>query len=185
MEVNATPLRGLSVLSPRVFSDARGSFCELWRVDASSSLFGSDCCFAQDNVSWSVKNTLRGLHFQVAPFAQGKLVCVLHGVVFDVAVDIRPSSPSFGRHYSIELSAENKKMLWIPEGFAHGFLVKSDSATVIYKTTNTYHPECERSIRWSDPQLAIEWPIDNANHVILSDKDKCAPLLSEHFAYSR
>jgi len=179
IEVNQTPLPGLCVLSPKVFSDSRGSFCELWRADKALSLLGEAAHFVQDNVSWSVKNTLRGLHFQVAPFAQGKLVCVLHGAIFDVAVDIRKSSPTFGQHYSVELSSDNKQMLWVPEGYAHGFLVLSTSAAVMYKTTNIYSPVCEGAIRWNDPFLSIPWPLKPGAYPVLSDKDKEAPLLSE------
>jgi dTDP-4-dehydrorhamnose 3,5-epimerase len=179
MEVNSTPLRGLCVLSPRIFSDARGSFCELWRADEVPSLFGGALRFLQDNVSWSLRNTLRGLHYQVAPFEQGKLICVLHGAIFDVAVDIRESSPTFGHHFSIELSSQNKQMLWMPEGFAHGFLVLSASAAVMYKTTNFYNPGCERSIRWNDSDLSISWPLAPDSLPLLSDKDRAAPLFTE------
>lgn len=179
MEAYSTPIKGLKIISPRVFSDSRGSFCELWRVDDDAGSLVDGCHFVQDNVSWSVKNTLRGLHFQVAPFAQGKLVSVLHGVIFDVAVDLRESSPTFGQHFSIRLSSEDKQMLWVPEGFAHGFLALSEVAAVLYKTTNFYSPNCEGSIRWNDPQLSIPWPLPSGCEPILSAKDTTAPLFRE------
>jgi dTDP-4-dehydrorhamnose 3,5-epimerase len=139
-------------------------------------LIGRDLDFVQDNHSRSEKNVLRGLHFQIQQ-AQGKLVRVIQGAVFDVAVDIRKSSPTFGQHVAVELSAENQRMLWVPEGFAHGFLVTSATAEFLYKTTAYYAPEFERSIAWNDPALAIAWPIEGAPS--LSAKDQQAPLLAD------
>jgi dTDP-4-dehydrorhamnose 3,5-epimerase len=159
-----------------VFGDERGFFYESFNRRQFASLIGRDLDFVQDNHSRSEKNVLRGLHFQIQQ-AQGKLVRVIQGAVFDVAVDIRKSSPTFGQHVAIELSAENQRMLWVPEGFAHGFLVTSATAEFLYKTTDYYAPEFECSIAWNDPALAIAWPIEGAPS--LSAKDQQAPLLAD------
>ena len=164
------------IIEPKVFGDERGFFYESFNRRQFASLIGRDLDFVQDNHSRSEKNVLRGLHFQIQQ-AQGKLVRVIQGAVFDVAVDIRKSSPTFGQHVAIELSAENQRMLWVPEGFAHGFLVTSATAEFLYKTTDYYAPEFERSIAWNDPALAIAWPIEGAPS--LSAKDQQAPLLAD------
>jgi len=171
-----TAIPDVLIIEPKVFGDQRGFFYESFNRRQFASLIGRDLDFVQDNHSRSEKNVLRGLHFQIQQ-AQGKLVRVIQGAVFDVAVDIRKSSPTFGQHVAIELSAENQRMLWVPEGFAHGFLVTSATAEFLYKTTDYYAPEFERSIAWNDPALAIAWPIQGAP--ILSAKDLQAPLLAD------
>jgi dTDP-4-dehydrorhamnose 3,5-epimerase len=171
-----TAIPDVLIIEPKVFGDKRGFFFESFNRRQFSSLIGRDLDFVQDNHSRSEKNVLRGLHFQIQQ-AQGKLVRVIQGAVFDVAVDIRKSSPTFGQHVAVELSAENQRMLWVPEGFAHGFLVTSATAEFLYKTTDYYAPEFERSIAWNDPALAIAWPIEGAPS--LSAKDQQAPLLAD------
>jgi dTDP-4-dehydrorhamnose 3,5-epimerase len=171
-----TAIPDVLIIEPKVFGDKRGFFFESFNRRQFSSLIGRDLDFVQDNHSRSEKNVLRGLHFQIQQ-AQGKLVRVIQGAVFDVAVDIRKSSPTFGQHVAVELSAENQRMLWVPEGFAHGFLVTSATAEFLYKTTAYYAPEFERSIAWNDPALAIAWPIEGAPS--LSAKDQQAPLLAD------
>jgi len=171
-----TAIPDVLIIEPKVFGDQRGFFYESFNRRQFASLIGRDLDFVQDNHSRSEKNVLRGLHFQIQQ-AQGKLVRVIQGAVFDVAVDIRKSSPTFGQHVAIELSAENQRMLWVPEGFAHGFLVTSATAEFLYKTTDYYAPEFERSIAWNDPALAIAWPIQGAPS--LSAKDLQAPLLAD------
>lgn len=161
-------------IEPEVFGDARGFFYESYHQRAFRELTGWDVAFVQDNHSCSVRNVLRGLHYQLPPKAQGKLVRVVRGEVFDVAVDIRADSPTFGRWVGEILSAENRRQLWIPPGFAHGFLVRSEQAEFLYKTTEYYAPESERCILWSDSQLAIDWPCDSLP--TLSAKD-CAGAL--------
>lgn len=151
-----THIPGLLIIEPRVFDDKRGFFFESYHKQKFDGLVGRDVNFVQDNHSRSSKNVLRGLHYQIQ-HPQAKLVRVTHGTVLDVTVDIRRSSPTFGGHVAVELSAENKRMLWIPEGLAHGFFVVSDVAEFLYKTTDYWHPECERCIRWDDPGLAIDW----------------------------
>ncbi|MEX0387233.1 dTDP-4-dehydrorhamnose 3,5-epimerase [Spiribacter onubensis] len=159
---------------PEVHKDERGFFMESWNRRVFHE-HGIDADFVQDNHSRSVKGTLRGLHYQTLPHAQGKLVRVTLGEVFDVAVDIRRDSPTFGQWVGEYLSAENHAMLWIPQGFAHGFYVTSEVAEFQYKCTDYYAPECERSIRWDDPALRIEWPLLNGEHPQLSAKDADAP----------
>ena len=176
MKLIHTAIPDVLIIEPKVFGDERGFFYESFNRRQFASLIGRDLDFVQDNHSRSEKNVLRGLHFQIQQ-AQGKLVRVIQGAVFDVAVDIRKSSPTFGQHVAIELSAENQRMLWVPEGFAHGFLVTSATAEFLYKTTAYYAPEYERSIAWNDPALAIAWPIEGAPS--LSAKDQQAPLLAE------
>lgn len=176
MKLIPTAIPDVLIIEPKVFGDQRGFFYESFNRRQFASLIGRDLDFVQDNHSRSEKNVLRGLHFQMQQ-AQGKLVRVIQGAVFDVAVDIRKSSPTFGQHVAIELSAENQRMLWVPEGFAHGFLVTSATAEFLYKTTDYYAPEFERSIAWNDPALAIAWPIEGAPS--LSAKDQQAPLLAD------
>lgn len=168
MKAIQTAIPDLLIIEPKVFGDDRGFFFESFNRRKFAELIGHDVDFVQDNHSRSVKNVLRGLHYQVQ-HAQGKLVRVVQGAVFDVAVDIRKGSPTFGQHVAEELSAENKRMLWIPEGFAHGFFVLSDTAEFLYKTTDYWHPEHERSLCWNDPTLAINWPLQTAP--TLSAKD--------------
>jgi dTDP-4-dehydrorhamnose 3,5-epimerase len=169
--MKATPLSipDVLLLEPKVFGDARGFFYESYNQTAFREATGLDVDFVQDNHSRSAKNVLRGLHYQLPPKAQGKLVRVVLGEVFDVAVDMRKNSPTFGRWASARLSSENKRQLWIPPGLAHGFLVLSEYAEFLYKTTETYAPELERCILWNDPGLAIAWPLDGAP--LLSTKD--------------
>ena len=176
MKLIHTAIPDVLIIEPKVFGDERGFFYEIFNRRQFASLIGRDLDFVQDNHSRSEKNVLRGLHFQIQQ-AQGKLVRVIQGAVYDVAVDIRKSSPTFGQHVAIELSAENQRMLWVPEGFAHGFLVTSATAEFLYKTTAYYAPEFERSIAWNDPALAIPWPIEGAPS--LSAKDQQAPLLAD------
>jgi dTDP-4-dehydrorhamnose 3,5-epimerase len=156
-QVTITPIDGVLVLEPKVFGDARGFFFESFNARDFEQATGLDVAFVQDNHSKSAKGVLRGLHYQTQ-HAQGKLVRVTQGAVFDVAVDIRQGSPTFGKWFGLELSAENKKQLWIPAGLAHGFLVTSESAEFLYKTTDYYHPEFERSLLWCDPAIGIDWP---------------------------
>lgn len=181
MKVIATAIPDVLIIEPNVFGDDRGFFFESFNRRKFAELTGCDIDFVQDNHSRSVKNVLRGLHYQIQQ-PQGKLVRVVQGAVFDVAVDIRRSSPTFGQHIGLELTAENKRMLWIPEGFAHGFVVISDSAEFLYKTTDYWAPEFERSIAWNDPAIGIHWPIQG--DPALSAKDQQAKPLAEaeHFA---
>jgi dTDP-4-dehydrorhamnose 3,5-epimerase len=168
VKVIPTAIPDVLIIEPKVFGDERGFFFESFNRRQFTELTGRDVDFVQDNHSRSVKNVLRGLHYQIQQ-PQGKLVRVVHGAALDVAVDIRKGSSTFGHHVAEELSAENKRMLWIPEGFAHGFLVLSDTAEFLYKTTDYWRPEYERSICWNDPSLAINWPLQTAP--ILSAKD--------------
>ncbi len=166
-----TPLAGVLVLEPKVFGDARGFFFESFNAKDFEQATGLKETFVQDNHSKSAKGVLRGLHYQVQ-HAQGKLVRVTQGAVFDVAVDIRKGSPTFGQWFGQELSAENKKQLWIPAGLAHGFLVTSESAEFLYKTTDYYYPKFERSILWNDPAIGIDWPLNLIDgQPLLADKD--------------
>jgi dTDP-4-dehydrorhamnose 3,5-epimerase len=158
MHVERTPLDGVLLLTPKVFGDARGFFLESWNQEVFDAAVGAPVTFVQDNHSRSARGVLRGLHYQRAPHAQGKLVRVVQGRVFDVAVDLRRTSPSFGRWFGCELSGENHRQLWIPAGCAHGFLVLSDSADFLYKTTALYAPAAEACIRWDDPAIGIVWP---------------------------
>ena len=158
-QVTTTPIEGVLVLEPQVFGDVRGFFFESFNARDFEKATGLKETFVQDNHSKSAKGVLRGLHYQ-EQHSQGKLVRVTQGAVFDVAVDIRKGSSTFGQWFGLELSAENKKQLWIPAGLAHGFLVISESAEFLYKTTDYYHPECERSILWSDPDIGIDWPLN-------------------------
>lgn len=159
MQTVKTSVEGVLVLEPKVFGDARGFFYESFNRQAFLAATRLDLDFVQDNHSKSARDVLRGLHFQLAPRAQGKLVRVVQGEVFDVAVDIRKDSPSYGKWHGEILSAENRKQMWIPAGLAHGFLVLSESAEFLYKTTDYYAPELERCLRWDDPGLNIAWPL--------------------------
>ena len=176
--MKATPLSIPSVLmiEPQVFIDNRGLFFESFNQDQFKKLVGYKVEFVQDNHSQSGKGVLRGLHYQMPPKVQGKLVRVIQGKIFDVAVDLRESSPSFGQWASCILSAENKIQMWIPEGFAHGFLALSDDTEVLYKTTNPYSPEHQRELLWNDPFLNIKWPLSD---IFLSEKDSNAKRFEE------
>ncbi|TSA37748.1 MAG: dTDP-4-dehydrorhamnose 3,5-epimerase [Porphyromonadaceae bacterium] len=177
MIIRESPLPGLLIIEPKLFEDSRGYFFESFNrknlMDA-----GVDTQFVQDNQSLSQYGVLRGLHYQLAPYAQSKLVRVLQGSVWDVAVDIRKNSPTFGQYYGIELSAENKIQLFIPQGFAHGFAVTSQTAVFFYKCDSFYNPESERGIHFNDPGLAIPWPIPESE-AIISAKDKVLPLFKQ------
>ena len=165
-----TEIPGVWILEPRVFNDARGYFMETWREEDFNQAIGSEVRFVQDNQSMSSRGVLRGLHYQKGEASQAKLVRVLQGTVVDVAVDLREDSPTFGKYVMVELSDENKRQLFIPRGFAHGFQVLSETAVFTYKVDNRYAPETECSIRYDDPSIGIEWPI-LGDDVILSEKD--------------
>ena len=183
MKATPTALPDVIVIEPRVFGDDRGFFFESFNQAAFETATGVNTHFVQDNHSRSVKGVLRGLHYQIQR-PQGKLVRVVQGEVFDVAVDLRKSSPCFGQWVGVTLSADNKKQLWVPPGFAHGFLVLSESAEFLYKTTDYWHPEFERSVLWSDADLAIDWPgIDAAHPPQLAVKDAAAQTLSDAEVY--
>ena len=171
MKVEKTALDGVLILEPQVFGDQRGFFLESWNQRTFQQATGLQVDFVQDNHSSSTRGVLRGLHLQLAPHAQGKLVRVVRGSVFDVAVDIQPQSPTYKQWVGVKLSAENRKQLWIPAGHAHGFLTLSDHAEMLYKATDYYTPECERCILWNDPQLAIAWPLEQGQSPTLSSKD--------------
>ncbi|MEQ9206108.1 MAG: dTDP-4-dehydrorhamnose 3,5-epimerase [Phycisphaerales bacterium] len=177
--MNATELAipGVFVLEPKVFGDERGFFYESFNANVFEQLTGRSTDFVQDNHSRSSRGVLRGLHFQLAPRAQAKLVRVVEGEIFDVAVDVRPESKTFGRWVSQTLSAENKKQMWIPEGFAHGFLTMSETAEVLYKTNGLYAPEFERCVLWNDASIGIEWPMTEG--LVISEKDRAGQALSE------
>lgn len=177
MEYIETKIPEVLILEPKVFGDERGFFMETFRAEEFSKTTGAKP-FVQDNHSKSSQGILRGLHFQKQQ-TQGKLVRVTQGSVFDVAVDMRKSSKTFGQWVGIELSAENKRQLWVPEGFAHGFYVLSDTAEFLYKCTNYYHPESDVSVKWDDPEIAIEWPLLNGTAPILSAKDSSGVSFSE------
>ena len=175
MEIIKTPLEGLLIIKPDVFEDDRGYFFESFNQEKFRSA-GLDLTFLQDNESKSKKGVLRGLHYQAPPFAQGKLVRVISGSVLDVAVDIRKNSPTYGRWESIVLSGQNKWMYWIPAGFAHGFATLEDDTMFFYKCTNVYSKISEGSIRWDDPDLNINWGVDDP---VISEKDKVSPGFGE------
>lgn len=176
MKAIATSIPDVLIIEPKVFGDERGFFFESFNRNQFTELIGREVYFCQDNHSRSAKNVLRGLHYQIQN-PQGKLVRVVQGAVLDVAVDIRKSSPTFGQHVTCELSADNKRMMWVPEGFAHGFLVITESADFLYKTTDYYAPAFERSIIWNDPEIGIQWP--SSATPILSAKDQQAKLLAD------
>ena len=182
MKVTPTSLPEVLLIEPKVFGDARGFFMESFNQQAFDAAVGHAVAFVQDNHSRSARGVLRGLHYQLPPHAQGKLVRVTSGCVFDVAVDMRRSSPRFGRWAGGELSADNHHQLWIPPGFAHGFLVLSDTADFLYKTTDYYAPQAEGSVWWDDPALGIVWP-DAGVAPVLSGKDAAAPLLAAALAF--
>ena len=177
-----TALPDLKIIEPKVFNDARGFFYESFNVrEFAQALDIPTLRFVQDNHSCSVKGVLRGLHYQIR-HPQGKLVRVVVGEVFDVAVDMRSSSPTFGKWAGVHLSADNKRQFWVPPGFAHGFYVLSESAEFLYKTTDYWYPEYERSLLWNDPELAIAWPLDGSPHV--AAKDAAGALLSKAEVYA-
>jgi dTDP-4-dehydrorhamnose 3,5-epimerase len=171
-----TAIPEVLLLEPAVFGDARGAFFESWNQRAFDALAGREVRFVQDNHSSSTRGVLRGLHYQLQN-AQGKLVRVVEGEVFDVAVDLRRASPTFGRWVGEHLSADNRRMLWVPEGFAHGFLVLSERAQFLYKTTDYYAPAHERTLLWNDPQLAIAWPLEG--EPVLKPKDAAGSPLAQ------
>lgn len=185
MNVTPTALPEVLLIEPKVFGDARGFFMESWNQDRFNAAVGYDVHFVQDNHSRSSKGVLRGLHYQLPPNPQGKLVRCVSGRVFDVAVDLRHSSPRFGQWVGYELTAENHRQLWIPPGFGHGFLVLSDTADFLYKTSGRYAPDCEGAVRWDDPTVGVAWPLAELGGVApqLSGKDVAAPLLgaAKHF----
>ncbi|WKZ66628.1 MAG: dTDP-4-dehydrorhamnose 3,5-epimerase [Flavobacteriales bacterium] len=168
METTTYPIQGLLLMRPRIFADDRGSFMETWSQPAMDRLIGPRA-FVQDNESTSRRGVLRGLHFQIAPHAQGKLVRVVRGAVIDVCVDIRPGSPTYGRHVKVPLDGRSPAMLWVPPGFAHGFVALEDDTVFAYKCTALYHPASERTIRWDDPDLGIDWGIEAP---LVSPKDR-------------
>lgn len=180
MNVIETSLPGVLILEPKIFGDARGFFLESYNRRVFAEL-GLPTEFVQDNHSRSARGVLRGLHYQIQQ-PQGKLVRVVRGAVYDVAVDLRRSSPTFGRWVGVELSEANQRMLWIPPGFAHGFLVLSDCADFLYKTTDFYAPEHERCLAWNDPAIGIAWPLDG--EPVLSAKDRAGKLLAEAEVYA-
>ena len=189
MKISKAPIPDILILEPSVWGDERGYFMETWRKSWFDEL-GVSQQFVQDNQSKSGKGTLRGLHYQLK-FPQGKLARVVSGEVFDVAVDLRRSSPTFGKWFGLVLTGENKKQLWIPPGFAHGFYVLSETAELLYKCTDYYHPEDDYSLRWDDSAIGIEWPQlvgvksgDKSGLPLLSDKDRNAKLLHEAPTYS-
>lgn len=176
MKITTTAIEGVLIIEPKVFGDERGFFMESFNQALVNEAVGHEVKFVQDNHSRSCRGVLRGLHYQNAPHAQGKLVRVTQGSVFDVAADIRPSSPTYGKWVGVELTGANHKQLWIPAGLAHGFLVTSESADFLYKTTDYYAPQAEGSVRWNDPTLAIDWPLGGMQPA-LSGKDAAAPFL--------
>lgn len=180
MQVIKTALPEVLLIEPKVFGDDRGFFYESFNARRFEELTGAKVNFVQDNHSKSARNVLRGLHYQIQQ-AQGKLVRVTSGAVFDVAVDIRKGSPNFGKWVGYELSGENKRQLWIPAGFAHGFVVLSESAEFLYKATDYWAPEFERSIQWNDPAIGIEWPF--SGEPLLSGKDMASKLLADSEVY--
>jgi dTDP-4-dehydrorhamnose 3,5-epimerase len=181
MNIIPTTIPDVLIIEPKVFGDARGFFFESFNQAAFTEATGFNASFVQDNHSCSSKGVLRGLHYQIQQ-PQGKLVRVVRGAVFDVAVDIRQSSPTFGQWEGVELSEDNHRQLWIPPGFAHGFLVLSDSAEFLYKTTDYYAPQFERCIAWNDPSIGIQWPLDDAPQ--LSAKDQAGLTLSQAELFS-
>ena len=181
MKVTRLAIPEVVLLEPNVFGDDRGFFYESFNQAQFETAIGKQVTFVQDNHSRSVKGVLRGLHYQIQQ-PQGKLVRVVQGTVFDVAVDIRRSSPTFGQYVAVELSAGNKHVLWVPEGFAHGFVVLSDTAEFLYKTTDYWAPEFERSIAWNDPAIGIQWPVQGEPSLSVKDQQAKALAEAEHFA---
>jgi dTDP-4-dehydrorhamnose 3,5-epimerase len=181
LNITPTAIPEVLVIEPKVFGDERGFFFESFNQAKFEAAIGRQVSFVQDNHSKSAKNVLRGLHYQIQQ-PQGKLVRVVQGEVFDVAVDIRKSSPTFGKWVGEILSADNKKQLWVPEGFAHGFVVLSESAEFLYKTTDYYAPEYEGSILWNDPDIAVKWPIIGEPILAIKDQQAKTLAIAEHFA---
>ena len=178
MKYIQTEIAGLWIIEPKVLSDSRGYFMESFKQELFNQNVGK-VNFIQENESGSSRGVLRGLHYQLAPYSQAKLVRVIEGTVLDVAVDLRKGSPTFGKYMAVELSGQNKRQFYIPQGFAHGFHVLSERAVFTYKVDNPYMPSHERSLRFDDPQIGIDWQITDPENVILSEKDKSAPLLAE------
>lgn len=178
MKYIQTEIAGLWIIEPKVLSDSRGYFMESFKQEVFNQNVGK-VDFIQENESGSSRGVLRGLHYQLAPYSQAKLVRVIEGMVLDVAVDLRKGSPTFGKYMAVELSGQNKRQFYIPQGFAHGFHVLSERAVFTYKVDNPYMPSHERSLRFDDPQIGIDWQITDPENVILSEKDKTAPLLAE------
>jgi len=178
MKYIQTEIAGLWIIEPKVLSDSRGYFMESFKQELFNQNVGK-VDFIQENESGSSRGVLRGLHYQLAPYSQAKLVRVIEGTVLDVAVDLRKGSPTFGKYMAVELSGQNKRQFYIPQGFAHGFHVLSERAVFTYKVDNPYMPSHERSLRFDDPQIGIDWQITDPENVILSEKDKTAPLLAE------
>ncbi|MEA4809212.1 dTDP-4-dehydrorhamnose 3,5-epimerase [Macellibacteroides fermentans] len=178
MKYIQTEIAGLWIIEPKVLSDSRGYFMESFKQELFNQNVGK-VDFIQENESGSSRGVLRGLHYQLAPYSQAKLVRVIEGTVLDVAVDLRKGSPTFGKYMAVELSGQNKRQFYIPQGFAHGFHVLSERAVFTYKVDNPYMPSHERSLRFDDPQIGIDWQITDPENVILSEKDKNAPLLAE------
>lgn len=182
MEALPTDIADVFILEPRVFGDDRGFFFESFQAERFAELTGFSGSFVQDNHSRSRRNVLRGLHLQLPPHPQGKLVRVIAGSILDVAVDIRPESPTFGQHVAVELTAENRRQLWVPPGLAHGFRVLSEDAEVLYKTSDVWAPELERSIRWDDADLGIDWGFAPGEEAIVSEKDEVALSFADFLA---
>ena len=189
MKHESLEIEAIKLITPEIFRDHRGFFSETFSLRALATVDGlADCGgFVQDNHSFSVeKGVIRGLHFQIPPHAQDKLIRVTRGSIYDVAVDIRMGSPTFGSYVGVVLSAENWRQLWVPKGFAHGFCTLEPRTEVLYKVTDYYDPECDMGLAWNDPELGIEWPLDTSE-IVLSDKDAKQPRLSElqsYFSYS-
>jgi dTDP-4-dehydrorhamnose 3,5-epimerase len=183
MRAVSTPIDGLLVLEPQVFGDERGFFTESWNQRTFDTVTGVQAQFVQDNHSRSRRDVLRGLHYQLEQ-PQGKLVRVVQGAVFDVAVDLRRSSPSFGQWFGVELSASNHRQFWVPPGFGHGFLVLSETADFLYKTTDYYAPQHERCIAWDDPAIGVQWPLDGRTPQ-LSEKDRAGRSLNDAEVFER
>lgn len=175
MKITTTPIEGILIIEPQIFKDSRGYFFESYNQDKMEAA-GIALSFVQDNQSLSQKGAVRGLHFQAPPFEQGKLVRVVAGAVRDVVVDIRKNSPTYGQHFSIDLSAENQLMFWIPPGFAHGFETLTDNTIFLYKCTNMYHKNSEGGLLWNDPAIGIKWQTQDA---IVSEKDMILPTLKD------
>jgi dTDP-4-dehydrorhamnose 3,5-epimerase len=181
MEFKPTTLPEVIAIEPRIYRDARGHFYETWREDRFRAA-GIEARFVQDNHSHSVRHTLRGLHYQLR-HPQGKLLRVVRGAVFDVAVDLRRGSPRFGQWVGVELSEQNARMLWVPPGFAHGYLALSNTIDLIYKCTDFYHPDDERAVRWDDARIGVRWPLPPSSDPILSPRDAVAPSLQDAETY--
>jgi dTDP-4-dehydrorhamnose 3,5-epimerase len=177
MKIETTALSGALVVRPQIFHDERGFFLESWNQKAFDQAVGREVRFVQDNHSRSQRGVLRGLHYQAAPAAQAKLVTVMSGKIFDVAVDLRPGSPTLGQWIGEELCGDQRRSLWIPEGFAHGFFVISETADVLYKTTNFYSPEHERCIRWNDETLGVRWPLGRVSPIVSAKDNSGLPFV--------